>query len=320
MTFALLTPSFLTGCQNALIGFRPSAPSQCTPAGSVGEGQQISSFQKDDQTIGALSSTNKRDSELVNFAAEAMRFSDRLRQENAPDSFTRAYLVNLQSTLFNLANLHTPGFKRCVSPFRRTVDSNSSPGVGISALDLSKEERLREFPEAAFRARELTAGEMIQTGERLDVAIQGEGFLEVQLPDGTRGFTRAGALKCAATGQIQTTEGLPVSGWQPIMAGTTSVIISPTGEITCDGASGRSIQQVLLYQFAHVAELKPIGRNLFQETLKSGPAEICVPGENGCGLLLQGFLEQSNVAVENELAEFIAVQRTCLALRGNGLR
>jgi flagellar basal-body rod protein FlgG len=159
-------------------------------------------------------------------------------------------------------------------------------------------------------ARVFTTGEMTQTGEKLDVAIEGDGFFEVQMPDGTRAYTRDGALKMGSDGRITTSDGLALQGgFQPVPAGTTSITISPDGEVTYDGSSGRQSFRVQIIRFTNPAGLESVGRNLYRETLASGPAEQGNPGENGFGTLAQGFLEMSNVKVVEEMVNLIMAQR-----------
>lgn len=154
-----------------------------------------------------------------------------------------------------------------------------------------------------------TMGELSQTGAELDVAVQGEGFFEVQLPDGTRAYTRDGALKRDSSGRVVTSDGLPVQGFQSIPAGTTSITISPDGQVTTKSASGTQNFRLSLVRFANPSGLEPIGRNLFRESTASGNAENGSPGENGFGSIQQGYLEMSNVKVVEEMVNLIVAQR-----------
>src|SRR5439155_10129461 len=121
----------------------------------------------------------------------------------------------------------------------------------------------------------ITTGELTQTVERLDVAIQGDGFFEVQMPDGSRAYTRDGALKTASDGRITTSDGLVLQGgFQPIPTGTTSISIAPSGEVTTSSPSGSQNFRVQLVRFANPSGLESIGRNLFRETTASGTAEL----------------------------------------------
>ena len=155
-----------------------------------------------------------------------------------------------------------------------------------------------------------TEGELTQTGEQLDVAIQGDGFFQVTMPDGTLAYTRDGSLKTNSQGQIVTSDGLPVAnGFQPIPAGTTTVSISSSGQVTTTGANGTQNSQVTLVRFANPAGLQSIGGNLFTETPASGPPETGNPGASGFGTLQQGYLESSNVSVVTEMVNMITAQR-----------
>ena len=155
-----------------------------------------------------------------------------------------------------------------------------------------------------------TTGELTQTGEQLDVAIQGDGFFQVQLPDGTLAYTRDGGLKTASDGRITTSNGYQVQGgFQPVPAGTTSITISATGEITTTGANGTQSYRVQLVRFANPSGLESLGGNLYKETLASGTPELGNPGENGFGQLQQGYLEMSNVKVVEEMVNMILAQR-----------
>jgi flagellar basal-body rod protein FlgG len=154
-----------------------------------------------------------------------------------------------------------------------------------------------------------TEGELTQTGERLDVAIQGDGFFQVQMTDGTLAYTRDGALKTSSTGQITTSDGLPVQGgFQPIPVGTTGITISPDGDVSTTGSNSSNFQ-VTLVRFANPAGLQPIGRNLYAETAASGTPETGTPNQTGFGSLQQGYLEKSNVKVVEEMVNMIVAQR-----------
>jgi len=221
--------------------------------------------------------------------------------------------TNLDVIANNLANVNTTGFKKTKAEFQdllyQTVRApGSDQGAGNqlpTGIHIGHGSRL------VATSKIFTTGELTQTGERLDVAIQGDGFFEVQMPDGSKAFTRDGALKTASDGRITTSDGLVVQGgFQPIPAGTTSISIAPTGEVTTNGANGPQTFRVQLARFANPAGLENVGRNLYHETQASGAAEIGNPGENGFGELQQGYLEMSNVKVVEEMVNLIVAQRT----------
>ncbi len=220
--------------------------------------------------------------------------------------------TNLDVIANNLANVNTTGFKKNKTEFQDLLyQTTRSAGVDQgggnqtpSSVQIGHGSRL------VGTSKIFTSGELTQTGERLDVAIQGDGFFEVQLPDGTRAYTRDGALKTASDGRITTSDGLVLQGgFQPIAAGTTAVSISPTGEVTTSGANGTQSFRVQIVRFANPAGLESLGRNLYKESPASGAPEQGNPGENGYGELQQGYLEMSNVKVVEEMVNMIVAQR-----------
>ena len=163
---------------------------------------------------------------------------------------------------------------------------------------------------AVATSKVFTEGELTSTGERLDMAIQGDGFFQVAMPDGTLAYTRDGAMKTSSNGQITTSDGLTVqSGFQPIPVGTTSVTISPDGTVSTTSSSGTTNFQVQLVRFANPAGLQSVGRNLYIETPASGTPETGTPNQAGFGSLQQNMLEMSNVKVVEEMVNMIVAQR-----------
>ena len=220
--------------------------------------------------------------------------------------------LNLDVIANNLANVNTTGFKKSKIEFQdllyQTTRAAGSEQGGGNLLPTGLQVGHGSRPVATSRI--FTNGELTQTGAKLDVAIQGDGFFEVQLPDGSRAYTRDGALKTAGDGRITTSDGLVLqSGFQPIPQGTTAIGIAPSGEVTVTGASGSQSFRVQLVRFANPAGLESLGRNLYRESGASGPAELGNPGENGFGDLAQGYLEMSNVKVVEEMVNMIVAQR-----------
>lgn len=223
-----------------------------------------------------------------------------------------AQQLNLDVIANNLANVNTTGFKKSKIEFQdllyQTTRAAGSEAGGGNQVPTGLQ--IGHGSQVVATSRVFTTGELTQTGERLDVAIQGDGFFEVQLPDGTRAYTRDGALKTGSDGRVTTSNGLVLQGgFQPIPTGTTSVTIAPTGEITTVGSSGSQNFRVQLVRFANPAGLEAMGRNLYRETAASGAAEMGNPGENGFGDLQQGYLEMSNVKVVEEMVNLIVAQR-----------
>ncbi len=220
--------------------------------------------------------------------------------------------TNLDIIANNLANVNTTGFKKDKAEFQDLLyQTTRTPGADQGGGNqLPTGVQIGHGSRLVATSKVFTTGELTQTGERLDVAIQGDGFFEVQLPDGTKGYTRDGALKLASDGRITTSDGLVLQGgFQPIPSGTTAITIASTGEITTTGPSGNQSFRVQLVRFANPAGLQNLGRNLFKDTTASGAAELGNPGENGFGELQQGYLEMSNVKVVEEMVNMIVAQR-----------
>jgi flagellar basal-body rod protein FlgG len=220
--------------------------------------------------------------------------------------------VNLDVIANNLANVNTTGFKKSKAEFQdllyQTTRAAGSDQGGGNQLPTGAQ--IGHGSQLVATSKIFTTGELTQTGEQLDVAIQGNGFFQVQLPDGTLAYTRDGALKTASDGKITTSDGYTVQGgFQPIPTGTTSITIASTGEVTTTGASGNQTFKVQLVRFTNPAGLESLGRNLYRETPASGTAEMGNPGENGFGTLQQGYLEMSNVKVVEEMVNMIIAQR-----------
>src|SRR6266436_6662954 len=220
--------------------------------------------------------------------------------------------LNLDVISNNLANVNTTGFKKSKIEFQDLLyqtprAAGAEAGAG-NQLPTGLQVGHGSKPVATSKI--FTEGELTQTGAQLDIAIQGDGFFEVQMPDGTRAYTRDGALKTASDGRITTSDGLPLQGgFQPIPSGTTAISISPSGEVTTTTQSGSQNFRVQLVRFANPAGLENVGRNLYRETTASGNAELGNPGENGFGDLAQGYLEMSNVKVVEEMVNMIVAQR-----------
>ena len=146
--------------------------------------------------------------------------------------------------------------------------------------------------------------------KKIAVAINGDGFFQVQMPDGTTGYTRAGALKTDSTGRITTSGGLPlIGGFQAVPAGTTNITIAPTGTVTYTTSSGTTSYQVQLARFINPNGLNSQGGNMYSETPASGAPQLGTPGETGFGSLSQGTLEMSNVQIVDEMVNLILAQR-----------
>jgi flagellar basal-body rod protein FlgG len=161
-------------------------------------------------------------------------------------------------------------------------------------------------------SRNFSQGSLQQTSNNLDLAINGNGFLQVQMPDGTTGYTRDGSLQVNATGQLVTNNGYVVHPGITIPATAQNVTIAPDGTVSVtlpNQTATQTIGQLQLAGFVNPAGLEPKGQNLWAETAASGAANAGAPGSNGLGSLQQGYVETSNVNVVTELVSMIATQR-----------
>ncbi|TVR53931.1 MAG: flagellar basal-body rod protein FlgG [Puniceicoccaceae bacterium] len=220
--------------------------------------------------------------------------------------------VNLNAIAHNIANVNTTGFKRSKVEFQdlfyqngRVVGADAGGGnvvpTGI---------QIGSGTQVAATAKVFTQGQITQTNESLDLAIRGDGFLEIQKPDGTSAYTRDGSLKVGPDGRITTSNGYPVlGGFQPVPPGTSDIAIAPNGEVTMMTPNGVQNYRIQLVRFNNPAGLQGVGGNLFEETPASGVPEIGNPDEQGFGALLQGYLETSNVNVVEEMVNLILAQR-----------
>jgi len=223
-----------------------------------------------------------------------------------------AQQLNLNTIANNLANVNTTGFKRSKIEFQdllyqRPRASGADSGGGNlvpTGIEVGNGARV------AATSKVFTQGQLSQTGEKFDLAIQGDGFFEVQRPDGTVGYTRDGSFKLNAQGQVVTVDGLPVlSGFQSIPTGTTGVNISTTGEVTVESASGTQSFRLTMTRFANPSGLRSLGGNMYQETAASGSPETGAPSEAGYGSVIQGYTEASNVNIVEEMVNLITAQR-----------
>ncbi|MFT3868995.1 MAG: flagellar basal-body rod protein FlgG [Nibricoccus sp.] len=223
-----------------------------------------------------------------------------------------AQQLNLNTIANNLANVNTPGFKRSQISFqdllyqrpRATGSQDSGGNILPTGIEVGNGTRV------AATGKIFTQGELTSTGEKLDVAIQGDGFYEVQRADGTSAYTRDGSLKISPTGQVTTNDGLPVlSGFQAVPTGTTGITISQDGQVTYTTATGSQTFRIQLTRFANPAGLQSLGGNLYSETTASGTPETGSPGEQGFGMTMQGYVESSNVNIVQEMVNLITAQR-----------
>jgi flagellar basal-body rod protein FlgG len=225
-----------------------------------------------------------------------------------------AQQVRLDVIANNLANVATHGFKRSQAVFEDLLyQTLRAPGAQSSqATQLPTGLQIGTGVRPVATVRIFTQGNLQQTGNALDVAINGQGFFQVQLPDGTTAYTRDGSFQLDAQGQIVTVNGFPLSPAITIPAATLQITIGQDGVVSAlvqGNPTPVQVGQIQLATFVNPAGLQPLGQNLFVETAASGTPTVNTPGSGGAGLLNQGYVETSNVNVVEELVNMIQAQR-----------
>jgi flagellar basal-body rod protein FlgG len=214
----------------------------------------------------------------------------------------------------NLANVGTNGFKRSRAVFEDLMyQTIRQPGASTSEQSqLPSGLQLGTGVKPVATERIHMQGNLKQTSNPTDLAIQGQGFLQVQMPDGSTAYTRDGTLQVDSQGRLVTSSGFPLNPPVTIPPNATSVAIGRDGtvSITQTGSStSTQIGSIQLATFSNPTGLLSAGENLFAETNASGQAQTATPGTNGAGTLAQGYVETSNVSVVEELVNMIQAQR-----------
>lgn len=214
----------------------------------------------------------------------------------------------------NLANVSTNGFKRSRAVFEDLLYQNiRQPGAQTSQqTQLPSGLQLGTGVRPVATERIFTQGNLQQTGNDKDVAIQGAGFFQVLLPDGTTAYTRDGSFQVDSQGQLVTASGFPVQPSITIPAGSQAMTIARDGTVsvvTAGSATATQVGTLQLATFINPAGLLGKGENLFVETGASGNPTVNTPGTNSTGILSQGYVETSNVNVVEELVNMIQTQR-----------
>ncbi|MGV8900065.1 MAG: flagellar basal-body rod protein FlgG [Burkholderiaceae bacterium] len=214
----------------------------------------------------------------------------------------------------NLANVSTSGFKRSRAVFEDLLyQTLRQPGAQSSQqTQLPSGLQLGTGVRTVATERIFTQGNLQQTGNSKDLAIQGEGFFQVLLPDGTTAYTRDGSFQVDSQGQLVTASGFAIQPAMTIPADTLSITVGRDGtvSITQPGSTAPvQVGSIQLATFVNSAGLQGMGENLYAETAASGTANTNTPGANGAGLISQGYVETSNVNVAEELVNMIQTQR-----------
>ena len=214
----------------------------------------------------------------------------------------------------NLANVGTSGFKKSRAVFEDLVyQTLRQPGAqSTQQTQLPTGLQIGTGVRPVASERIFTQGNLTQSGNQLDVAINGQGFLQVALPDGTTAYTRDGSLHQDGQGQLVTSSGYPLAPAITIPSNAQTVTIGTDGTVTITHqgqAAATQVGTIQLANFINASGLEAKGENLYVETAASGTPTTNTPGSNGLGTLKQGYVETSNVNVVEELVNMIQTQR-----------
>jgi flagellar basal-body rod protein FlgG len=223
--------------------------------------------------------------------------------------------LSVQVISNNIANLQTTGFKKQTAAFQdliyqhiRRVGAQSSDQGTILPVGID----IGGGVKTVGTPRSMTQGTLSQTGNDLDLAITGEGFFKVQMPDGTYQYTRDGTFQMDNQGRIVTAQGNPVQPTITIPNNSSGLTVNQQGQVSVTLAGSTTSQilgQLQLTRFINQAGLQPVGNNQYTDTPSSGPPQDGLADAQGYGTITQGSLEQSNVDVVTEMSNLIAAQR-----------
>lgn len=224
----------------------------------------------------------------------------------------KAQQLNIDVISNNLSNVNTTGFKRARAEFQdllyRTAEEAGVPVSGGTTTPVGTQ--IGTGTRSVAITRIYSQGDFSKTENPFDLTIEGQGFFQVQLPDGSRGYTRDGTVKVDKNGQLLTSEGHPLIPNITIPQGVHSPSVSPEGIITGTlNGSTATLGQLQIARFANPAGLSSQGHNLLVVSSASGEPVEGSPGTEGLGTILQGFLENSNVRVVDEMVNLIVAQR-----------
>ncbi|HEX5123722.1 MAG TPA: flagellar basal-body rod protein FlgG [Rhodanobacteraceae bacterium] len=225
-----------------------------------------------------------------------------------------AQQTRMAVTSNNLANVNTTGFKRSRAAFEDLMYQNErQPGAQSSqATQVPAGTMVGTGVRVVGTEKLFSQGELVQTNNPLDIAVQGRGMFQVTMPDGTVAYTRDGSFHLNSDGQIVTNSGYPLEPALTVPANAQSVTIGSDGTVSValpGQAAPAQIGTVQTADFINPAGLEARGENLFVETASSGAPQTGTPGLNGLGTITQGSLESSNVNVVEELVNMIETQR-----------
>ena len=223
--------------------------------------------------------------------------------------------LNIEVISNNIANINTTAFKKNQAEFQdlmyQQVNVNpvnsSQANSGVSSTTL----QIGNGVQPASTEKIFNQGDVVQTNNQLDIAIQGDGFFQVKKPDGTYAYTRDGSFKVDSQGKVVTSSGYILDPNITLDENTLGVTIGKDGTVTAQKVGGSSsiIGNVELVRFMNPGGLQALGDNLYSQTDASGTPIIGTPGQNGFGSVNQGYLESSNVDIVQEMIAMITAQR-----------
>ena len=222
--------------------------------------------------------------------------------------------LNIDVIANNLANVNTTGFKKSRADFQdlmyQNLKTTGAPSTNATQIPAGIQVGLGS--KAAAVNKIFTAGNITQTGNELDLAIQGDGFFQVKLPDGSTAYSKAGSFKKDSTGQIVTSDGYPLVPSIIIPNNATKTTIGNDGTVSVlqgGQTTPTTVGTIQLANFSNPSGLTSMGSNLLQPSESSGNAITGTAGQSGFGTIAQGFLEMSNVSVMEEMVSMIVSQR-----------
>jgi flagellar basal-body rod protein FlgG len=226
----------------------------------------------------------------------------------------QAQELNIDVIANNLANVNTSGFKKSRAEFQDLLYESMRPAGAASSADTTIPTgiQLGHGTRASAVQKIFTQGDFENTQNELDWAIEGDGFFQIELPNGDTSYSRCGEFKLDADGRIVNADGFPLVPQLTIPSDTISITVGMDGTVSVIQAGDSTPSEIgtlQLARFVNAAGLRSLGKNLFVPTEGSGDEIIGTPGEDGLGSIAQGFLEMSNVSVVDEMVSMITAQR-----------
>ena len=221
--------------------------------------------------------------------------------------------TNIDVISNNLANVNTSGFKKAKINFADLIYTNMrQPGTpNAQGAEIPTGTEMGHGVKVNSTQKLFSQGNIVNTNNDLDMAVEGEGFFRVERPDGSFAYTKDGSFKLDSNGQVVTSDGYRLSPQVNVPQGAKEITITSDGAVSITNSADQTetVGQIELYNFSNPAGLSSEGRNLYAVTAASGEAVAGTPGQEGFGTVLQGFLEMSNVKVVEEMVNMIAAQR-----------